>query len=523
MQFSFASEAIAYQGKSPFAEAIRKSMQECIDHVNTFTTVKDRLAAYDDLSKMVKSSLPGIIKEHTGIYITDVIIPKSPCMLFAIGMTMWNDATTISIMQRYKGYKLSSFERQMIEAFTESKTLIPEDTQKLVDQLNLATGTYTTIDKFGKTAEDTKAKAFRPTVSGALYFDVYYAFLIRETYHQKLEPLTAEEITAIVLHEVGHLLSLVEHASQRYLVFDMLYQTTLGLVQKVGTDKDARKAIRKLIEVTPTQSKPEQFRKDITIKALNALDELEFSNQEGHGIRTAIFDLISMALRLTLCTVINIIFLPVSVISIMEALLHTSTAIKNSDTVGTLTDMASIERYADQYVTQHGYGSHLATELRKATDADVLIPRTSASALKTSTLAYYALTSIFTVFDTINKRYPMGGSYEPNNKRILRLKQDILQNLIHADTLPREFIRDMLLEYNQLDSIMTSHSRYNRILDGIDAFYTYLGNHLSPGALVAELRNGNLVVEYTKLKNQVQAQIANPLLATAAKLDLLKH
>ena len=64
---------------------------------------------------------------------------------------------------------------------------------------------------------------------------IIQAFLAKESGHVKCEYMTAEEIAAIVLHEIGHMITMFEHASDAYFRANVYNKVMInGFIKKAG-------------------------------------------------------------------------------------------------------------------------------------------------------------------------------------------------------------------------------------------------------------------------------------------------
>lgn len=518
MNYSY--EAIQYQDESPFAADLTALMQSCIDYVNKLPTKAAKLGAYKYLRDRLRAELPPIVFKHSGLVLESVKVSTDPNADFCI-MPIFGNLTTRAILEyRYSGAKFNEYEQVMIEQYTKEHMLSPEWIAKTAQQLDLKTGRFNGNGKFPDSFKAMKATPIRAT----LFFDPYYAFMAKETYHVDVPAPTARELAAICLHEIGHSIATIEHATQRYLVFDEIHNAIVQEIKSKGLTKAIRDQINSAFtrkKVQDMAGKDNSARLDRTQRFIGLIgDMIDSKKFEAYHI-TGTIKIVALTL---LMMVLVTVFLPIWIMVLLDeslAAVLDNCGAKYRDLSKTTNDMFVIERYADQFVSQHGYGPDQASALIKLHHAMAFVPSKDPSVLQSNKLGYFAIKSIALYAKLMMMHYPQMSLHGTLKERLSSLKHDVLRNLANPN-LPPEYAANLVDELTQLETVIaesTRSSTYITALNAIDSFYTFIGNNLTPAAIVALVQNGNLVFEYTRLKNQVQSLIANPLFATAVKLE----
>lgn len=516
----FSNEAIQYQVGSPFGRAIAALMQKCLDIVASKQTRNEKLATYGKIKEVLDVELPHIVFEHTGI-VLECVVSKTPDGHFGINPIVGNELTTIIAEERYAGNRLDEFEIGLAADYYGQFVRDQRWVDGMVQRLNLKTGKFIGGTKEMPTSKRGRSRA---PVRGILYFDPYYAFMPRETYHVKIEPWTAEEAAAICLHEIGHVLGTLEHASQMYAVFDELYNAALQIAKGGPTPEKFVKIRAMFQQQEPAKTdKTNQRRFAAVNRILNAMidwhkkpvDEPLMLNTG----ETIILHVISLAM--------TTLFLPIWLTRLfttnVDSIMDDMTTIKNRDTARATNDAFVIERYADQYVSQHGFSSHLASGLLKRHDHDPFSGGTDPGSVHYSSLAYYALKATYVWYSVMIMHYPQGEMHGDLKERLHEMRRDIIRNLASCG-LDDVQVADLIADLDRLERVIDQRHNdhlYLRVISALDSFYTFIGDNFSVGTLISLLRNGNLMYEYTRLKRSVQDLIANPLFATAARIKML--
>ena len=361
----------------------------------------------------------------------------------------------------------------------------------------------------------------KPMIRVGLYFDFNIAFFAGELTDIAELEITAREITAIILHEIGHIMRQIEHAADAYARLNAMKVACANFEANASTDEK----IKLLKQVTEMAKKgeltltPEQ---SIAIEKV-VKDASEIPADEAGSI---------------LLPIIRTVFAPLSWIGIIGVLFVDTNSFhsrgkgnsqyyKYSDLPTNLTDFNRSEVQADQYANRHGYGAELVTALDKL-DRWSLYCGYGASAIiatKHATLLD-KIGRMFACFSEIISA-PIVALYENNvypvgQLRYMEVQKDCIEAMKRGGADPAT-VAYYLREYESINRIILERSVVNKWGEygrKLGQFLSYLASipsiyHLLTDARIdkelntlivqlKELSNNNLYYFGTKLK-----QIAN--------------
>ena len=500
----FSKEAIAFQPASApktLANELTAIFQDVIDYRNKITSSdSERVQAVKDyFMKKAAVEVLRTIGKYTGMKMK-MVVPSSLIANWAIGMTFEDDKSDGGVelvIRRYSGL-IGTKQYEAYVKYLAGKVKTQADLEELSKSLNTETG-------FVHTAIMEKHN-FRCK----LYFDVYASFLIKEMGAKACEPLTAKEITAVVLHEIGHALSFIEHAADICFKKDVM-ALAIKNFEKNASDKEKAEYVSKMIG----SMYPEMGEAVKRLSDYVATQKQQKGNIVYSGIRillnTALAIIITLGLgayNLITNTVRNIwnATLGGDIKSIKE-LGNT----KSSDFAMTSTNDAYCEILADEYVTRFGYGGHFASQLKKVMSwsritglGDMRMAQFSSVSFFGRLLPWAILTSLYG--DRYCKDYP------DEKRRYELLLIDTLKAFKDSNLDPN-LLADYYAAYRNIKSILDNPSRelrYARFWNCLHEVVNYIVK--TPESL---LFTGRFDEEYERLYNRVQSLTNNELYALA--------
>ena len=334
-----------------------------------------------------------IVKANTNLTLKRVVGVKQFQGLFAIDLSMDSLYDAASVIQHQTG--TITFEQHDIITKT------AKEMQNMSSIFDASTGRLT-ASKYKATD-----KKDRP-VFGTLYFDIPFAFLMYDNFPKgAAEELTASELAAIVMHEIGHVLTMVERAGDNYLVIERMNDTCKRLAsysnKEVTPDmaKEAVKAINN--HILPAISDPngiftklfgstDKIQSIFTkiSNAMNNVSNIDASDYDSVTSRTStviigiLFRMfVTFSLSMLKIGSLMIIYalnspgneLANSILKGMRVILNKITSPEKNVKVGKTSDVAdsvlnfvNLERMADEFVSRHGYSSQIASGLKKMHD-----------------------------------------------------------------------------------------------------------------------------------------------------------
>ena len=347
---------------------------------------------------------------------------------------------------------------------------------------------------------------------------IFPVILLTEELNNKIEPFTAEEFAAIILHECGHAISDYEHYGDIYHRADIVGNSIRYLNEKADS---------KIINVV-TDNLEKAPRKVLPKTAVDAFDavmkEVDILKKEASGISPAVAVL---AVPGTIVALATLWYLKDAFWAALDRISTSAKygtinnrSNKTSDTVVTMSNSGYEERLADEFVSRHGLGAALISALKKMHDVEHININLS-RALKNHQIT----ASILCMIDIVGSVFGMllytnDNSYDPE---LLRYKSVLLNNMVvfKDDKLSPElrsfYIKEtqqMLVTINKL----TGSTRYKIAKIFMDTILRIT----SRGSIVDTFRTAGLSHSYDILQQLTCGLIKNKLYYHSARLQNLK-
>ena len=276
--------------------------------------------------------------------------------------------------------------------------------------------------KSGKIVRDrTRPNNIKIYVS-RMYFDVLASFCITDFADPDfVEPFTAEELAAIMMHECGHAMSVIEHAADSYVTSSRLcnYCTTISRANNAKDLSKMTKSVR--TNLIPAMKKAAKGDAEL-VKQVNDADKrlanidtiLGYASKESPGegtliggLSVLIWNVIMVHARIAYLSLRYVIITLVRAVygrELERYLFHfydsTVRNVKSNDRRDNYNQQFIMERWADEFVARHGYGDHLASGLRKLVNA---IKYCASSTGKL--LMYYRPLNDITIYSSLMEAY----------------------------------------------------------------------------------------------------------------------
>ena len=327
----------------------------------------------------------------------------------------------------------------------------------------------------------------KPITVQTIYFDVMFAFCINEFIDPAYaDDFTAEELAAIMMHECGHAMTVIEHAADLYVTNSRLRNDVVN-ISKSSDIKDAKafvkaldtKVITKMVSIANSsdlngiddaKGVRECVMKVATmVGKLNAvLDVAEKDYGKGWLSITVVMlpiNVINAILHVLTILTTDVLFLVLQIITLVELEKYSyvdshGDGGKASDRRNNKNNLFLLERWADEFVARHGYGKYLASGLNKFGK--------NISALSNASLPYslmhhdptvnkislYAMTvNMFISFcDMITiGRYLEPVIYENNYNRLKRILQNS-KGIFKDEKLPDDCVYEWLAKCRDIET-----------------------------------------------------------------------
>jgi hypothetical protein len=302
------------------------------------------------------------------------------------------------------------------------------------------------------------------------------------------EELTAEEIAAIMMHECGHAMTVIEHSADLYVTCSRIRNDAVN-IKKSGNIKDAKAFIKALDTKVLT--------KLVSVANANELNGIE----DVKGVRESILKVATMTGKLS--ELLNVtdkdrgegsiaiaaLMLPINaVFSIMHVLVLIAVDIailalqvitlvelekysyvdahgdggKASDRRNNKNNLFLLERWADEFVSRHGYGEYLASALNKFRKASGALAHASAeyalmyhdpwlNAVSLYSMAVNMYISFCRTIDVCTYLDPV--NYENSYNRFRRILQNS-KGIFKEENLPDNCVYEWLAKCRDIEETM---------------------------------------------------------------------
>ena len=340
-----------------------------------------------------------------------------------------------------------------------------------------------------------------------LHFDQNFAFLLKDFTNEHItKDITAEELAAIMLHEAGHAMSLIERAADEYYVVEKTI-AHIDYLSSISSKKDIDEILipqtREMLNHITNKGSAD---KGIIDKMNTAMDNVTYtSNVTEDSIPSAI-------LQLLFGTIFNIIIiffkimsyltLILPIISIIKGITENDRSMNNrtSDVGNTKRNDFHGERLADEFVNRMGFGAHLASGLEKLVLVMRSLPEADAfsnTRLNRSSAVLFLIRIISNIQRMISAPININLTYEEDSLRIKRMLQNdykVFKNKLDNTAL-NHYIKDT-------ESIMETYTKVQNS-DKFMKFINKVVDLFNPSAVVTRLLTGNKSNDLHKLLDQI--------------------
>lgn len=511
-------EGIDFQSESKLFKALTAVFQEAMDERDAIASAApDRSMRIHQVFTYVKKTFTPkftkAIKDNTNLDVIKVSYTGTHGItgLFAVNLSMDNfrDVAEIVAMQTGQSTPPKTLRQSLIEM---------RDMHK---QLNTKTGELTS-NTYGKGRK----------IFCELYMDAMYAFLLHDFIPERIAPLpTAKELAAIYLHEIGHVLTVVERSAHWYMTIERNTRH-LDVLVKQGDRKENLKAFIEIgLPMLNEMAKKNVISKESVNVITNAISTASYmDNIDEDGITSATLTLIFMTINTILLVCVHIWFntivglhLGMLITGLMsEFTFMTDGGGKSSDTTNTAHNLYMQERLADEFVSRHGAGGHLASALNSmgvVFEAAMLLDGGVANTrLKKLSLFTGMIKLAVCVMKWAGVFAVEAPNYEAQYNRVKRLIQNA--NAMFKNQLIRTDVLHMYLsDYAKLEKELEV-AKGSRGDQARKIIYDYLIQYAKPTTVMAMLLTGRFTADYEKQQNLVEDLINNKLYALSAKFKL---
>ena len=353
-----------------------------ITRIDLVRKVRTEMAVYtrDVLIPQMKKT----IHQHAGIRITKIkeasvdFNTTMPSLLFAIDISFNESLSTIeSVIDTIVGTDVPSKKpAKYADVYNEiADTWSPKDTKLSTPRKNVIQAVFKKLD-----------------IATTMYFDQVTAFFSHfyVSKQESIAPFTAREIAAIVIHEVGHVHTLVERMADDFYrkkytevaISDLInsrqtIDEKFDLIDEIVAHNERTKLDKsksKKVDIsheTKVLSKINVAMKKLSEKRESIMAQIGTGTDTAGGFGGALADFIMFLLNLVLYAHMNVVTFVIRVLNELMLFLNINTmskdreSRKHSDTVYTTRNMFALETWADEFAVRLGFGGELNTAFAK--------------------------------------------------------------------------------------------------------------------------------------------------------------
>lgn len=505
MSINLGLEAVNYNVDSKFSKELIEIFQ---DVINLRKQLKEKqLSMREGVTAITKHflqvsapQLTKCIQKHTGIPVSKLYLSKAFSMMFACTVDFGGDKgiNMYTTIQQYSGLELSEMEKEYFQSL-KIKQFTNEELAKLTEAFDVRTGKMNITKLAGA------------NISFILYFDYNSAFLAKETGHMNCEYMTAEEIAAITLHEVGHMLTMFEHAADTY--FKAVFYNN-NIMNFLNTSKSKYDIIMFGLSYLEKQFPSQK----------NAIDALRTKTDEYKELAKGSTNA-AMPVFVSMLYVAIVTLLTLMLCSIMLPLRLFGSILKpitfNIEDNKKLSDYAALkkqckycEQLADEFVSRHGLSGPLGSGLQK------IFTWCSITGIgtinKNSSLAWNAAKIPFIICTMFyGDLTDGGGSYDREYDRTHRAMVNLIGAFKDSD-LPLEAIKFYTDDYERCKEVLQSYKKSRKLTEVMQAINNFVRYLLETP--LDSIFTGRFLREYDKLHDKAEYLTTNSMFYHASKL-----
>ena len=364
----------------------------------------------------------------------------------------------------------------------------------------------------------------------AMGFDISLGFMAKDYLPRNagIEYLTARELTAIMLHEIGHNITVVEHAADMYA-----HVSAFNAMRDAFTAHATPEKAIELGKRVVSFAKANGFNVDAD-KLGRAIDQAE-KDVVSTGKKTIklgkecfIFSTIGSAFEL-LADVINCTFdVLICDPTRMGYRGRTGQSKKVSDTTVNNRMLTWQERKADEYAMTHGYGADQVDALDKITRFYSLLGRSEKDieVIKKiergdQDLSFYARVRL-SRFAHLVMGNPSYRLYPPGSERYKELLNLTVKNL-KAHGASAEYVSKYVADIERMIRVIDNQMKSDKYFDEAYQRYKMFLKYCSVRSFVNWFANGNVEQELVECIENIQKLNNNLITFFGHKLELLAN
>ncbi len=522
-QIDVSTEAIAFQGASEFGKELTALFQSVMDYkasrikAGSKRVVKEVLNFH--MSNVPKKYMK-IVEKYTGLQTSSFTTSGAPSLGYACLLKFGKDyegwLLAHEAIEKYSG---DDNQLQASKMSIEEKIKIWEDISKLFDQES---------GRISKMEVGTKKKI---RLEYDVYFCAHSAYLAKETLGPDAEQLTPMEVAAIMIHETGHMMSLVEHAGD-VIISQQTATETISIKDIKSLDKKTQQKLAnaKAKGLKKFKTRVKALDEEVA-KVAQAAETIAAIPKESSvltrffGAWIALFQSLAFVAEAAIIGTLARVLTHVFAGTFHYKELMQSFKKKSSDFMKVYGDRALCERYSDEYVARHGFAAPLVSALGKTDSLYPLIAIGGAgrAQFSESSIVYRIAKSATMVATLLYVADETGyGSYESEVRRAESLMLDVVKALKVAN-LPPAVSDFYIKDYERTRAAVAAVKKKRGVFSVVRDINVLLAQTITPAHLIKLLVTGNIDSKYQQLMDAVKRLGSSELHYQAAKLDQLSR
>jgi regulator of replication initiation timing len=470
------------------------------------STIKEKIEIVDKMCKNTKGALKSIIEKNTNFEIENLKFKKDlGGSITMLPLTNFDDeqdwlAYVVNSRQEGSDFLVDVFQKSQIEDMKS----IADTYDKNIDRLN-----SNTID--GK------------TISCSFQFDAGFFFLPKETINVNLEYLTPEEISALVMREIGSMLGMVRHIANH---IEKVKVTNFVSEQYLHSDKPLKEKVS-FLKNNAKFVKDKETNKVVTagIDKIKEITQQEPTTMVGEfnkfiyaPIMTLLYTLLS---PLTAVAAIVLDMGESAMTGLYNSIVRNGkVSPKTSDKLWAKKDLSNLQQWGIEYVTKRAMGSNLASaelKYRAMMESACFKDLVRADKLDFS----YKLSKMYTWVSAVN--VGLGGAImqDESTKTMAKLKKILRSNIAlfkQGKHIPSEVLDVYIEDYEKTEHMLNTIHSSIKLQDKATKIMHILKKFVF---VPIGMFTHNINTHMKELNEQVDKLNNNKLYASSSKLDRL--
>ena len=473
-------ERVDVQISSKLAIGMEKLFDGIMVYRDSLTDVSPKVKIRLVLQKAHKMlpKLKTLIEKEVGVKIVGFQLSERPMLNFAIVLQLGKENEDIDlheILINSRGIQ------PPIEHTVDAKEL-----QKTLDSL----------DKSKARVNNITLK--KVPLEIVLFLDLYCMFLSKESVNQNLRRLSAKELTAIELHEIGHFITSVENITKKsYAVTSSL--DAVNYFNKYASNDEKIKFVKNNLK---------------DLKVSQAVDKASGDNKQINNKGNKVLWLFILLINMILIVPAFIQRIIFNYDSGTMPDLNLSNDLKTNKN-----NYSIAERLSDEFVSVFGYSEYLVTSLELLGDystAILLQPAFKITASLNTIIFTNMLVNIASQYDSTG-----GGIYPKITERYQEILRDniaILRQTNISTEIKNYYFKVCESTLKQIEK----HNKNTKLDKRQKAIERFLSKAISPKGLFDMMVNARFSSEYNLLLDMTSNLINNKLYMAAHKFKKLK-